>query len=173
MSRKQQGMSVLELMISIGLTAVLMGLAVPSMGQLIATQRISAATNQMIAHLQYARLQAVTRKLDVIACPSVDRRVCSGNRWDRGWMIFSDKNGNGRPDTDRDLLRVIQVDERATIASGGRFRVRFQPTGGAYGTNLTLKICSSDQAVEGRAVIVSNPGRVRFERRLPRAECHG
>ena len=171
MHDKQRGMTVLELMISIGLAAVLAGLAVPSMVNFTANQRITAATNQMIAHLQYARLEAVTRNQNVVACPSVDQQHCSGNRWDLGWMVFTDADDNRQPDTTEDVLRVIQADDRAIISSGGRYRVRFQPSGGAYGTNLTLRICAAGASVDGRAVIVSNPGRVRMNRRLPHAEC--
>jgi len=167
----QRGMTILELMIGISLAAVLLGLAVPSMADFVANQRITAATNQMITDLQYARLQAVTRNQNVVACPSVDQQRCSGNRWDRGWMIFTDADDNRQPDVIEDVLRVVHADERAVISSGGRLRVRFQPSGGAYGTNLTLRICATESEVDGRAVIVSNPGRVRMNRRLPYAEC--
>jgi type IV fimbrial biogenesis protein FimT len=173
MVQKQRGMSVLELMISIGLAALLLGLAVPSMGKLMANQRISAATNEMIAHLQYARLQAVMRNLNVVACPSADQQRCAGNRWDRGWMVFTDADDNGQPDGSSDILRVVGADDRARIDSGGRHRLRFQPSGGAYGTNLTLRVCAVATPVDGRAVIVSNPGRVRMQKRLPPADCQG
>jgi type IV fimbrial biogenesis protein FimT len=171
MFEKQRGLTVLELIISLSLAAVLAGLAIPSMTTFIANQRITAATNEMIAHLQFARLEAVTRHQNVVACPSLDQQRCAGNRWDRGWMIFADADDNRQPDTISDVLRVIQADPRAVISSGGRERVRFQPGGGAYGTNLTLRICAASAHVDGRAVIVSNPGRVRMNRRLSAAEC--
>jgi Tfp pilus assembly protein FimT len=52
--------------------------------------------------------------------------------------------------------------ERLYADSAGRTRIRYQPTGFAPGTNLTIKLCdpASDQA---RAVIVSNPGRPRVD----------
>jgi type IV fimbrial biogenesis protein FimT len=125
----------------------------------------------LIAHLQYARLAAITRVTPVIACPSTDARECDGNRWDTGWIVFVDPDRNGRVDRDEELLRVVQNRERIRIHSGGRYRVRFQPTGGAYGSNLTLRVCPVRSEVDGRAVIVSNPGRVRMLRRLDSTEC--
>ena len=173
MHDKERGLTLLELVCSLALAAILVGLAVPSMADFAANQRITAATNQMIAHLQYARTQAITRNQNVVACPTIDQQHCSGNRWDRGWMVFSDADNNRQPDAVEDVLRVVQADHRAVVSSGGRDRVRFQPHGGAYGSNLTLRICAANHRVAGRAVIVSNPGRVRMNKRLDPADCQG
>ena len=168
---QQRGVTILELMVAVCLSALLLGFAVPSMSDFVANQRITAATNEMVANLQYARMQAVTRRHNVVACPSVDQQRCFGNRWDSGWIVFNDADNNRQVDASEDLLRVVAADERAQISSGGRFRVRFQPSGGAYGSNLTLRICANGSEVDGRAVIVSNPGRVRVEHRIANAEC--
>ncbi len=171
MNGKHAGMTLLELIITLSLTALMLGFAVPTMSDFIANQRITAATNQLIAHLQYARMEAITRHQHVIACPSLDQNSCEGNRWDAGWIIFVDPDRDGQVDRFDDILRVVGQDPRAQISSGGRLRVRFQASGGAYGSNLTIRVCDSRSDRDGRAVIVSNPGRVRMQRRLAHANC--
>ena len=173
MTNLQRGITILELALTLSLAALMVGIAVPSMTDFMANQRITAATNQMIAHLQYARTEAITRYQNVIACPSDDQFNCTGNRWDVGWIVFLDPDDNRQADQTQDILRVVSADERVQISSGGRFRVRFQPSGGAYGSNLTLRVCSPVKQLDGRAVIVSNPGRVRVQGRLSHSECNG
>jgi len=169
--RIQLGMTLTELVFGLALGAILLSLSLPSLGDFMANQRVIAASNHLIAHLQYARQEAVTRRHHVIACPSADQRECNGNLWDSGWIVFVDPDRDGRINQTDQLLRVVNASEHVRIHSGGRERARFQPSGGAYGSNLTLRVCPARSGIEGRAVVVSNPGRVRMESRIAETEC--
>jgi len=107
-----------------------------------------------------------------VACPSADQSSCSGsNRWDKGWIVFIDRNNDREPDSTADIIRVVAAQDQLTMHSGGRHRVRFQASGAAYGTNLTIRVCDADAVAEARAIVVSNPGRVRVRRDVSGAEC--
>ncbi|NKI34829.1 prepilin-type N-terminal cleavage/methylation domain-containing protein [Wenzhouxiangella sp. XN79A] len=174
MPKSTQAFTLIELMAALALLAILTGLAVPAFTQLTQKQRIDSTANELVAHLNLARLHAVTRREITLMCPSDDRIRCSdGNRWDAGWIVFRDPDRNRRIDAESDLLRVGNPARGVTVDSAGRFQVRYRPDGTAGGSNLTLKICDRVDPERARAVIVSNPGRPRVAA-LPRhLRCPG
>ncbi|WP_181918692.1 GspH/FimT family pseudopilin [Wenzhouxiangella sediminis] len=172
--RDCSGFTIIELMIAISLLAVILTLAVPAFGRFIEQQQLTATANRLVGHLQFARGQAITRGTLVAACPSRDGRTCTGgNRWEQGWIVYLDPEKAGQPAEGGDVLRVVQAMPEHVMHSGGRHRVRFKDSGMAYGTNLTIRICSRGNPEAARAVIVSNPGRVRATREVDPAECGG
>lgn len=173
-NRKNSGFTVIEMMIGIAVLAVTLAVAIPGFGNLLEQQRLTATANTLLAHLQFARTQAVSRNTLVAACPSSDGLTCTGgNRWEAGWIVYLDPDKAGQPAQADDVLRVVQGNPKLVMHSGGRYRVRFQGSGAAYGTNLTIRICTPANPEAARAVIVSNPGRVRATRDIDPAECSG
>ncbi len=168
---KQRGLTLIELMIALAVLAIVATSAVPAMTRFLDEQRLTAGANLLVTHLQYARSEAISRNRPVSACPSPDGLKCQGNRWDAGWIVFLDPDETGQPTTGQDVLRVVQHEPGLHMDSGGRYRVRFQGSGAAYGNNLTIRICARQSASSGRAVIVSNPGRVRAERGTDTDRC--
>lgn len=172
--RPKQGFTIIEMMVAIAVLAVILTTAVPALGSFLEQQRLTAGANHLVSHLQFARGQAISRNTLVAACPSTDGATCTGgNRWDDGWIVYLDPDKAGQPDGPEDVLRVVQDVEGLSADSDGRYRVRFKPSGMAYGTNLTIHLCSPDNPEAARAVIVSNPGRVRATREVDPAECSG
>jgi len=162
MYKPNNGFTLIELMLAIAVAAVLFSLAAPSMHELLQRQRITATANELVAHINQARLHAVTRREIAVICPSLDRETCTGsNRWEDGWIVFRDPNRDGKPDGPGDVLRIGSGMENLLIDSAGRTRIRYQPSGAASGTNLTIKLCDQRKPEQSRAVIVSNPGRPR------------
>lgn len=156
------GFTLIELMLALALAAVVASLAAPALGDFLARQRIDAAAHELVAHINLARLQAVTHAECVVLCPSTEGIACSGsNRWDTGWIVFRDADCDLEPDHDADRLRVGHALEGLTVDSAGRRFIRYQPDGTAGGSNLTIKLCDVERPGLARAVIVSNPGRPR------------
>lgn len=166
------GFTVIEMMIAIALLAVILTTAVPALGRLFEQQRLTAAANHLVTHLQFARSEAIKRNDLVAACPSSDGGACTGgNRWEDGWIVYLDPDKTGQPANPAAVLRVVQGQPGLRMSSGGRYRVRFKGSGMAYGTNLTIRLCTAGNPHAARAVIVSNPGRVRATREVDPAEC--
>ncbi|TVQ27328.1 MAG: pilus assembly protein [Wenzhouxiangella sp.] len=171
-SRKtNEGWTLIEVLLALTVLATLGLTGVPAMQRFVEQHRVVAASNMLVAHLSFARNEAITRSTFVSACPSVDLAQCSGNRWDQGWIVFVDADRVGQPASADDILRVVHGDDRLLMHSGGRFRVRFQPMGGAYGTNLTIRVCGRSGLATPSAVVVSNPGRPRVEREAAGLDC--
>ena len=172
MPRYHHGITLIELLLVVAISAILLTIGLPAMAGFVAENRVTAKTNLTMSHIQYARHAAITLRSNVVACPSDDQLQCSGdNRWDRGWIIFIDRNNNRQPDSPDDILRVVPPEPRLLLHSAGRTRVRFQPMGGAFGTNLTIRVCDARGQAQARAIVVSNPGRVRVRRDVGEEEC--
>jgi type IV fimbrial biogenesis protein FimT len=77
------GFTLIELMVTISVAAVLIALAVPNFTPVIRSNRFSTYSNNLIAALNLARSEAVKRGQEVVI-----RKI--GANWEGGWTIFVD-----------------------------------------------------------------------------------
>lgn len=160
--RPQHGMSLIEQIMVLAIVAILTGIAVPPLHHVLSRNRLQVAQTDFIAALQHARTTAVTSGRRTLFCHSEDGRRCSaGSRWDRGWLLGHDADGDHQPDHLPSYTRSAYNSGVRITSSAGRHDVRFGPEGSASGSNLTLSFClpGSDEPV--LSVVVSNAGRIR------------
>jgi type IV fimbrial biogenesis protein FimT len=163
-SRTQAGLTLIELMITVAIVAILIGISVPSFASLGTNQRMSAATHTVMASFNDARMRALASNSQVVLCPSTDGTTCTGGlSWEKGWIIYDDANRNRKLDPTETVSARFELPEGLTASTTiGRPQLMFKPDGGAWGNPLTLTICdTSGSDAEGRAVVVSNAGRAR------------
>ncbi len=167
MRKRLAGFTLIELVATTAVLAILSGIALPSMSQLLEHSRTSAAVESLTTHMQLARMAAISRNRRAVLCPSSDGHNCDiGTDWSMGWMVFVDDDGNRRPDAHDDVLRVEQVptsQHLRVFSTVGRRQLRYLPNGTSSGSNLTLKICNDHGELLAK-VIVNNVGRPRSER---------
>src|SRR5690606_14789533 len=90
---RHAGFTLLELILSTSVLALLAAIAAPSLGTLLERQRAVAATNALVTHLSLARLTAITRNSHPVFCPSNNGTNCdTGTDWSGGWMLFLDRD---------------------------------------------------------------------------------
>lgn len=160
---RQAGLSLIEMLIVLSILGIVLGFALPAMGQFGERQRVVAAHNQLLASFSQARMQAIVARAPTVVCPSVDGRQCAaGGVWEAGWISFIDRNRNGTLDAIDTLLQHenIGVDGLRVRSSVGRPALNFLADGRSPGSNLTLKLCGEDLRPLG-AIIVNNTGRAR------------
>lgn len=84
------GFTILELMITVAVLAILLGIAVPSFTEIIRQNRLSTQTNDLLTATAVARSEAVKRGARVSICPA-NGNTCSGvSEWSSGWLVFTD-----------------------------------------------------------------------------------
>lgn len=164
-ARAAQGWTLIEQLMVLVIVAVLVTIALPSMGKVLARSRLQSAQMDLMAGLQHARYIAVSRGLPAVFCPSDDGSDCvRTSRWEGGWLIGMDRNGDNHPDQSAIVTGPQAPAGMHVRSSVGRYRVRFHPDGSAAGTNLTITLCLPGRDAKALNVVVSNAGRVRGER---------
>jgi type IV fimbrial biogenesis protein FimT len=83
----QRGFSIIELLVTIAVMAVLLGVGVPSFRSMIEGNRLSSASNDLLSGLQFARSEAIKRGIPVVLCSSSDQSSCAATPvWTGGWV---------------------------------------------------------------------------------------
>ena len=94
--RPQRGFTLLELLVVISVLAILVGIGVPGLRELLLNNRQAGAVNELVAALQLARSEAITRNVAapavVSVCASSNGTACTG-AWSDGWLVFIDNDG--------------------------------------------------------------------------------
>jgi type IV fimbrial biogenesis protein FimT len=135
------GFTIIELVVTMAIFAILVALAAPSFTSVINNNRLTGNANELLSTLQSARMEAVRRNSRVVFCRNDDPdlgNVCNtgAGAW-LGWMTFVDVNRNGDFDAGEVLLysgtftAPAQLQASPAI-SGGNQRLRFSPDGLAY-----------------------------------------
>jgi type IV fimbrial biogenesis protein FimT len=91
-SRRPSGFSLVELMATLGVLAIITAIAYPSMRDFIRRNRAVAQSNALMADLQYARGQAAATRSYVSICPraSATGTTCgTDGNYDRGWLVYT------------------------------------------------------------------------------------
>ncbi|HEY6922337.1 MAG TPA: GspH/FimT family pseudopilin [Steroidobacteraceae bacterium] len=99
-----------ELLVTIGIAAMLMAIGVPSYRYVTFSNRATTEINSLLGDLQYARSEAVKEGWAVSVCPaSTDYQSCATTTsWQNGWIIFSDVNNDHTIASTANILRVRQ-----------------------------------------------------------------
>lgn len=82
----QLGFTMIELLVTISIAAIMMAIAVPSFQSFLLNSRLTGHTNDLVLGMAYARSEAVKRGVNVTVCASNDQATCSGD-WEDGWIV--------------------------------------------------------------------------------------
>ena len=163
---KLKGFTLVELMVSISIMAILVGVAAPSFNEVVLGSKLGSYTNNLVASSNLARGEAIKRNDAVTLCVSINGTSCGAGSagWEQGWVVLSSGG------------TVIQ--RQAPTASGfkvtessGLTTLTFQPTG-VGATQATLTVCRRTPTVgtQERVVSISATGRTSI-RKTTNSSC--
>lgn len=162
-----RGMTLIELLLTLGLLSMLLGLSLPGFGELLQRKRGDLAMGRLQGLVEFTRMSAVTAGREVTLCPSGDGRLCGGP-WRRGALVFSNPAGAGQPDSSGPL-RVLSFDglpgRLLWRSFGNRQSLTFTPLGFTRNQNGSFTYCPDDGNLRNaRVLVINRAGRVRRAR---------
>lgn len=172
----QQGFTLIEVLMTTSIAAIMLSIAAPNFTTLIKNTRMTSAVNEFIGVLYLSRSEAIKRGKTVTLCKSSNGTACitTGN-WEQGWVVFEDKNNDAVIDVGEDVIRINEgfesgnsmtmVGNSVNVSS----RISYLPTGritnfGIGGT--TVFLCDGRSGDIGKNVVISRTGRFRIDTRV-------
>lgn len=170
--QNNRGFTIPELVIALGIVAIVLSVAVPGFNNTLKDNRLAGALNNIITDIHFARSEAVKRDARVIMCrsanPNQAEPSCSGTAkvWTDGYIIFADDGNytNDHYDAGTDVL--LRRGQQA--ATGLRLRtnatwnedLEFNPNGTTNENNAVaqMAICDDRGEAKGRNVTVAPSG---------------
>lgn len=163
-----RGFTLIELIITITIAAILLGLAVPGMQGFVENNRMKLTVGQLADSLNFARSEATKRRFPVSVCPrSTDTSCAGGGAWNSGWLVFTDDDSNGVIDGINEVLRVVDsLPNHVTLETSGfaTSYVQYSSTG-ELNVSGRFKICNNQSSFDSisRAIDVSATGRANVD----------
>lgn len=155
------GFSLLELMVTLGIAAVMSAIAVPSMANLIRDARLSSQTDLLVRSINEARMEAVKRRTNFKLCPSTTPNTAtacstSAGDWVSGWVVIEGAN----------ISQRIPGKTGVTITSAAT-AVEFVGTLGTPTAASSFTVCASGR--KQQTVNISASGHV--DKRIDSTVC--
>jgi Tfp pilus assembly protein FimT len=165
------GFTIVELIATVAIAALLLAVGVPSLLRLISSSAITGYADSLTGDLALARSEAIVEKSTVTICKSADLLNCdlpisgTGTKsWTNGWIVFSDVDGNYTVDLPDD--RIIRVHEALSAQVELSFNrgtyLQYGYKGNLDSSPGTFTFCpvDKDEAL-ARGLIVAATGRTR------------
>lgn len=163
------GFTLIELMMTLVIFGVLVGIAIPSFDLIMRRQELVSQLSKVNSTLAYARSEAIARISTVVICPSSDGATClAGSDWDNGWLVFVDSNDDGDP-TGETILRVEDgMNGEVTLRAAAAGAIEFNENGASASTH-TFRLCGShaqaaNDTDQSSTINISNVGSSRVSK---------
>ncbi|MBK9246480.1 MAG: GspH/FimT family pseudopilin [Burkholderiales bacterium] len=167
----QRGVTLVELMVVLGIAAIILAFAVPNFREFVARNRLDGAAQELLATLQFARSEATRRGEQV----TIRLAGTAGSKnWGSGWAMFVDTDRDGVLDTGEEVIRQgMAMNAPLTLIGSSNLDTfiafnrdgRLTNAGGGYFVLCQGGALTEDGQARARAVLVNGAGRVRMAAR--------
>lgn len=157
----QRGFTIIELMVTVAVAAILLALAIPSFTGFMARARLEGVANELVADLVYARSLATTQKSDISTSTPIGFHNISLVTSNDGKSYAISGDGVGQ-------LKVVTLDSRLSLSgsttvtfdsfrgfsSAGSISVSSSETPATFEVSVDVmgvaKICTDDSGMNNR-----------------------
>jgi len=166
------GFTLPEMTITIGVVAIALSTAIPSISSMIKNNKLVTQLNSVASDIHLARSEAVSRQVRVIICRSADPNSnspsCGGETkiYTSGYLVFADDGNYSNNVYDEGTDTLLRRGQAAN--SGVRMRtnstwnnnLEFNPNGTTHegGSTAKMAFCDSRGESRGRLIEVSPTG---------------
>jgi type IV fimbrial biogenesis protein FimT len=151
-----RGFTLVELMVTVSVLAILGAVAMPSLTAFTASNRLSALSSDLVSSLMLARTEAARAGLPVLVVPATGG--VTGNEFSKGWNLYLDNNSSGTPDSGDTLLRTYAA-LPSTLKMQGASTLRFSAIGYLTpASTVTFVLCPGTGLKTGVQVTVPPSG---------------
>lgn len=174
MKRQNLGFTLIELIVTLALAAILLTVGVPAFQEMIRNNRAATHANEFMSTLNFARSEAVKRGRRVVLCKSQDGASCTTDgTWDQGWIVFVDTDNDAAVDAGENIIRIFGALSGGNTLQGSTDvadYISYSPDGIARltsgtslatNTQLTFGLCVSGKK---NAIEISQTGRARVDK---------
>ena len=111
MRKYQKGFTIIELMVTLVVLAIVLAIAIPNFSRQVINNNSLALGEEFIAALNFARAEAVKRARSVSICASANSTAC-GNaaNWSDGFIVFTDKAAETASSPEIDVILQVWSD---------------------------------------------------------------
>jgi type IV fimbrial biogenesis protein FimT len=166
MSNAFKGFTLIELMMTLSLAAILLTLAVPSYITFTQNSRITTQTNKLIAAVSHARGEAAKRGVRVVMCQSDDPAAatpaCDGTTgtWTNGWVVFVDTDNDLTVDASTDVIASFRAESGVNLLTDAGKTIAFNADGTTtVNDSVKFGICDSRGKDHGNEITIAPTGR--------------
>ena len=169
MSTRQQGLTLIELMVTLAVAIILLAVGLPFFGGIVANNRAVVQANGLLTSFKLARSEAVKRSSFVAVAPT---SVSVG--WEAGWQVFQESNVPGEANFGVQQDAVAEPTLRswdvldATVNGAPAF-VAFESTGEATAAADIALVQDTETGARSHCLSVGVSGLVRMEPYRPEA----
>ena len=165
---RANGFTLVELLVTIAIAAVLLMIAAPSARDALAGRAVASQAGELLDAMHFARAEAIKRSAQVTICKSAGGAAptCSTSSADNWhyWIVFADYNGDGAQGAGEPGLRVQNAPQgnvNGPVATPGIDFVRFQANG------LAIPSTAGNVVIAFQPVIpATNPNFQRYTRQV-------
>jgi len=167
--RRQRGFTLQELIVSLAIgSGVTTGAT--SLYTVVQDTKLTTAANELVAHMNLARSEAIMRGHEIVICASGDGRECAKGEgsisWQNGYLIYANSDNDSTRDAHEPTLRVHNGHGSGIAVRSNRGgKLTFKPEGVSAGSTITVAFCGTGGLKQERYVVVQNGGRARVAHR--------
>ncbi len=156
---RSRGFTLIEFAITLGIVAILVSMAIPSFGAMMANSHVRSTSSELTAAFATARAEALRTRTAVTICARENNKCATGNNsnaWNNGWIVFVDIDGNGSVNgSERIITESIALPSGIDITGNAQFIFRSSGTASTQGT-ITIR---KSGASSGRDLSITSGGR--------------